>query len=221
MIVAIDGPAGSGKSTVARMIAHKLGFLYIDTGAMYRAVTLKALDKKIDINNEGQLVKLARDSDIRLVGCDDGALKVCLDGKDVSKEIREPVITRYVSDIAKIKGVREAMVKLQRRMGENNNAVLEGRDITTVVFPNAEKKFYIDAEFPERARRRYKELLESGKSITLKEVEDDLKNRDHIDSSRKFAPLKKADDAQVIDTTSMTIDQVVDTLLTKIRDTTR
>lgn len=216
MIVAIDGPAGSGKSTVARMIAHKLGFLYIDTGAMYRAVTLKALDNKIDMNSEEQLTKLAKDSDIRLLGCEDGALIVCLDGRDVSKEIRDPVITKYVSNIAKVKGVREAMVKLQRRMGENNNAVLEGRDITTVVFPGAEKKFYIDADFSERARRRHKELLEAGKTISLKEVEDDLRNRDHIDSSRKVAPLRKADDAEVIDTTYMTISQVVDTLLKKI-----
>lgn len=222
MIVAIDGPAGSGKSTVARMIAQKLGFLYIDTGAMYRAVTLKALDNKIDINSEEQLTKLAKGSDIRLVtGRDDGVLTVLLDGKDVSKEIRDPVITKYVSDIAKVKGVREAMVKLQRRMGENNNAVLEGRDITTVVFPSAEKKFYIDAEFAERVRRRHKELLEAGKDISLKEVEDDLRNRDHIDSSRKVAPLKKAHDAQLIDTTRMTINQVVDTLLTKIKDTAR
>jgi CMP/dCMP kinase len=217
MIVAIDGPAGSGKSTVARMTAQKLGFLYIDTGAMYRAVTLKALDKKIDLNSEEQLVKLAWDSDIRLVpGADGGALTVYLDGKDVSKEIRDPSITKYVSDIAKVRGVREAMVRLQRRMGENNNAVLEGRDITTVVFPNAEKKFYIDADFSERARRRHKELVEAGKIISLKEVEDDLRNRDHIDSSRKVAPLKKADDAQVIDTTNMTISQVVEALLTKI-----
>ncbi|MDD4908555.1 MAG: (d)CMP kinase [Candidatus Omnitrophica bacterium] len=219
MIVAIDGPAGSGKSTVARMTAHKLGFLYIDTGAMYRAVTFKALEKKIDLSDEGRLVELARDSDIRLVGGHDGALTVYLDGRDVSREIREPVIAKYVSDIAKVKGVREAMVLLQRRMGRDNNAVLEGRDITTVVFPNAEKKFYIDADFAERARRRHKELLEAGKNITLKEVEDDLRNRDYIDSSRKVAPLKKAADAQVIDTTHMTIDQVVDTLLTEIKDT--
>ena len=217
MIVAIDGPAGSGKSTVARMIAQKLGFLYIDTGAMYRAVTLKALDKKIDINSEEQLTKLAQDSDIRLLlNADGGALTVYLDGRDVSKEIRDPAITKYVSDIAKIKGVREAMVKLQRRMGECGSAVLEGRDITTVVFPNAEQKFYIDANFSERTRRRHKELVEAGKIISLKEVEDDLRNRDYIDSSRKVAPLKKADDAQVIDTTYMTIGQVVDTLLTKI-----
>jgi len=217
MIIAIDGPAGSGKSTVSRILAQRLGFLYIDTGAMYRAVTLKALDKKIDILDEEQLIRLSGLCDIKLINNKDGSLSVYLDGEDVSKRIREPVITKFVSDVAKIKGVREAMVKLQRKMGQNNNAVLEGRDIATVVFPNAEKKFYIDADFPERARRRHKELIQAGTDISLKDVEEDLRNRDKIDSSREVAPLKKAQDALCIDTTNMSIKEVITRLLSHIR----
>lgn len=217
MIIAIDGPAGAGKSTVAKMLAHKLGFLYIDTGAMYRALTLKAIEQGIDIKETDAMIKLASSTGIDLMSNQDGSLKILLDGRDVSSQIRSPRITKSVSDIAKIKGVREVMLGLQRRLGERKNSVLEGRDIGTVVFPDADKKFYIDAQFPERVLRRYKELKEQDAQISMEDVTSDLRNRDTIDSTREFAPLKKAEDAIYIDTTNMTIDEVVETLLRWIK----
>ena len=162
MIIAIDGPAGAGKSTVAKSIAQKLGFLYIDTGAMYRALTLKALETKIDMKDIEAVIELAKNSRIDLLNEGTGTLKVFLDARDVTKEIREPVITKFVSDIAKIKGVREVMLELQRKLGKQRDSVLDGRDIGTVVFPDAENKFYIDASFKERVQRRFKELIGLG-----------------------------------------------------------
>lgn len=217
MIIAIDGPAGAGKSTVAKIVAKELGFLYIDTGAMYRAITLKALEENIDIKDKLNIIKVAQNSDIDLINDSDGNLKILLDGRDVSKQIREPRITQYVSDIAKIKEVRSIMVVLQRKFGKQRNNVLDGRDIGTVVFPNADKKFYIDASFPERVKRRFKELKELGENVTLEIIEADLHNRDTIDSTRKYAPLKKAEDAIYIDTTDMTIEEVVEKILSHVR----
>ncbi len=213
MIIAIDGPAGAGKSSVAKRIAQKLGFLYIDTGAMYRALTLKVLEEGLDISDTAKIVKAALSAGIDLSSDADGSLKVLLDGRDVSLQIRQPRIARFVSDIAKIKEVREIMVKTQRGFGARGPCVLDGRDIGTVVFPEADKKFYIDARITERVRRRHRELQESGQKIEVKEVEHDLRNRDMIDSTRKVAPLKKAQDAVYIDTTEMTIEEVVNTLL--------
>lgn len=216
MIVAIDGPAGAGKSTVAKLIAQRLGFLYIDTGAMYRALTLKVLENKVDTGDLHRIVEMAENTVIDLKNSPDGSLKVFLDGKNVSRDIRKPIITRFVSDVAKIKGVREVMLILQRRFGKEQDAVLDGRDIGTVVFPDAQKKFYIDADFKERARRRHKELKEAGQKVSLEEIEKDLRNRDTIDSTREVAPLKKADDAIYIDTTDMSIGQVVEKALSYI-----
>jgi len=219
MIIAIDGPAGAGKSTVARIIAQKLGFLYIDTGAMYRALTLKALERKINAKDIPALIEMARSTNIDLTNNQDSSLKILLDGRDVSSPIRQPRITRLVSDIAKIKGVREIMLGLQRKFGKLRDSVLDGRDIGTVVFPDADKKFYIDAEFSVRVRRRYKELKELNQDVTLKDIEKDLRNRDNIDSTREFAPLKRAEDAIYIDTTNMSIEEVVNTLLKNIKMT--
>jgi cytidylate kinase len=217
MIIAIDGPAGAGKSTVARIAAQTLGFLYIDTGAMYRALTLKAIEKRIAVKDATALIEMARSTSIDLVNNQNGSLKIFLDGQDVSGAIREPRITKLVSDIAKIKGVREIMLGLQRRLGKQRDSVLDGRDIGTVVFPDADRKFYIDADFKERVRRRYKELEELGQDVTPEDIESDLRNRDKIDSTREFAPLKKAEDAVYIDTTNMTIEEVVEKVLTYIR----
>ncbi|MFH0935619.1 MAG: (d)CMP kinase [Candidatus Omnitrophota bacterium] len=216
MIIAIDGPAGAGKSSVAKTIAKKLGVLYIDTGAMYRALTLKALENKVDINDTARLIEMSGRTQISLRNSPDGSLEVFLDGRDVSVEIRQPQITRFVSDIARVKEVREVMLGLQRGLGKDGNAVLDGRDIGTVVFPGADKKFYIDADFKERVKRRHKELLATDSKITAAEVEADLSNRDKIDSTREFAPLKKAQDALYIDTTDMTIEEVVEILMRNI-----
>ena len=216
MIIAIDGPAGAGKSTVAKILAKRLGFLYIDTGAMYRALTLKTLETNTEIKNTAKIVELAADSCIDLINNPDGTLKVLLDGRDVSRDIRQPVITQFVSDIAKIGEVRKIMVELQRKLGRQGNAVLDGRDIGTVVFPDAEKKFYVDADFKERVSRRYKESTGLGQKVSFNDVSGDLANRDNIDSNRKIAPLKKADDAIYVDTTRLSIEEVVDRLLKEV-----
>jgi len=218
MIIAIDGPAGAGKSTVAKILAKKKNFLYIDTGSMYRALTLKAIEEGIDIKDTARLIQMARTSRLDLINNPDGSMKVILDGKDVSLSIREGRITRLVSDLAKIKEIREVMLGLQRKLGRQSDSVLDGRDIGTVVFPNADKKFYIDADFKERVARRYKELKGLGQDVTPEAVEADLKNRDTKDSTREFAPLKKADDAVYIDTTNLTIEEVVNKILEEINN---
>ncbi|MDD2680224.1 MAG: (d)CMP kinase [Candidatus Omnitrophica bacterium] len=213
MIIAIDGPAGAGKSTVAKLLAEKLKFLYIDTGAMYRALTLKVLETNTDIANTAKIIELAANSSISLSNNPDGTLKVLLDGREVTSDIRQPRITQFVSEIAKIKEVREVMVELQRKLGSQGNAVLDGRDIGTVVFPGAEKKFYIDAQFKERVRRRHKESKELGQRLAFEDVSADLANRDKIDSERAVAPLKQADDAVYVDTTRLNIEEVVSKVL--------
>jgi cytidylate kinase len=213
MIIAIDGPAGAGKSTVARLIAQKLGFLYIDTGAMYRALTLQALDTGVDVADTAKVVELAKRTAIKLSNNPNGTVKVLLDGRDVSAAIRLPRVTAHVSDLAKIKEVREVMLAIQRSLGRSSDSVLDGRDIGTVVFPDADRKFFIDADFRERARRRFKELKAAGEAVTLEQIESDLANRDKIDTGRKVAPLRKAEDAIYIDTTNMSIEEVVDKAL--------
>lgn len=216
MIIAIDGPAGAGKSTVAKRLARRLNFLYIDTGAMYRALTLKAIENNADSGDEKALARLAAQTSIDLIDNSDGSLKVLLDGRDVSTEIRHPRITKVVSEVARIKEVRKVMVELQRKLGSAKNSVLEGRDIGTVVFPQADKKFYLDARFEERTQRRYKELQGSAQQVTPDDVASDLANRDNIDSTRECSPLKKAEDAIYIDTTEMAIEEVVDKLYGQI-----
>lgn len=216
LIIAIDGPAGAGKSTIARLVAKRMKLLYIDTGAMYRALTLKALRKEVSCFDEKQLTSLLKRTKIDLKNNPEGAINIFLDNEDVSAAIRKPEISRFVSDVAKVPGVRKQMLFLQRKLGAYASCVLDGRDIGTVVFPQADKKFFLDADFKERVRRRYQELKANAQKITLKAVEKDLKNRDTIDSTRACAPLKKADDALRVDTTHMTIEEVVDRLLKEI-----
>ncbi|MCG2713337.1 MAG: (d)CMP kinase [Candidatus Omnitrophica bacterium] len=218
MIIAIDGPAGAGKSTVAKILAKRLGFLYIDTGAMYRALTLKVLENNIPVNDELQINELAKKVKIDLRNNPDGSLTVLLDGQDVSLEIRKARITQFVSDIAKIKDVRQVLVKMQRELGKRGDCVLDGRDIGTVVFPDAARKFFIDATSNVRVQRRFKELKDLNQNIAVLDVEKDLSNRDKIDSTREISPLCKAKDAIYIDTTELSIEQVVDKLLRFIKN---
>jgi len=218
MIIAIDGPACSGKSTVSKKVAERLGILYVDTGAMYRALTLKAMNTSISLNDEAGLVGIARSTTIELVQKEDKTLSVVLDGKEVSCQIRTPELTNNIKFVARIPGVRSEMVKMQRKIAQKGKgAVLEGRDIGTVVFPDAEYKFYLDAEFEERVKRRHKELVEGGVSVDFVNIKEDVKRRDKSDMERAVAPLRKAEDATVIDTTKLTIDKTVEKILTHIQ----
>ncbi|WP_041587564.1 (d)CMP kinase [Thermoanaerobacterium thermosaccharolyticum] len=202
--VAIDGPAGAGKSTVAKKLAEKLNFTYIDTGAMYRALTYKTIIEDIDINNKDKIVELASKIDIKLEND-----RVLLDGIDISNEIRTPIVSEKVSLISKIPEVREIMVNLQRQLANNGSVIMDGRDIATVVMPNAQFKFFLTASAEVRAMRRYNELVEKKISVSYDDILRDIKKRDKIDMERDIAPLKKSDDSIVIDTSDMTIEEVV------------
>lgn len=211
MIIAIDGPAGSGKSTISKLVAKDLDLIYLDTGAMYRLVTLKALKMGILDENLENLDKINElldnlEIDIR----EDGFY---LDGVDVSEEIRKPIVSENVSKIAAIKEVRIKMVDLQRAFSKAKNVILDGRDIGTVVFPNADLKVFLVADARERANRRYKELTEKGENVSLEEIYQNILMRDKIDSTREEAPLKKAKDAVEVDTTSKNIDEVKEKIL--------
>jgi len=214
-IIAIDGPAGSGKSTISKIMADRLGIRYIDTGAMYRAITLKAMRSKIDLSNETELVTLARSTIVELGSGTKPS--VFLDGEDVTNLIRTPELTNNIKFVAKVPGVRDEMVKLQRSVGKSGSSVLEGRDIGTVVFPDAKYKFYLDAAVKERALRRYKELVAKGGTVKLDDIEKDVTARDESDFKREVGPLRKADDAVVLDTTGLTIEEVVEKILSFIK----
>lgn len=212
MIIAVDGPAGAGKSTISKLIAKKLNINYIDTGAMYRAVTYKCLSEGVDVKNEEAVIEVAKRTDI-----DFRDNNIYLDSKVVNEEIRTREVSANVSDVAKIKEVRYLMVDVQRKIGTRNDVILDGRDIGSYVFPNADYKFFLVATPEERGRRRYKELCEKGFEGTLEEIIKDIEKRDEIDSNREFAPLKKADDAIEIDTTGLGIDEVVEAVVSKIK----
>lgn len=218
IIIAIDGPAASGKSTLAKYLADKLDFLYVDTGAMYRAITYFAIENNI-IDDEEAVIKAARNIDLSL-NYRNGITNVFINGNDVTSEIRTPRVNAKVSDISRIKKVRVELVKLQRKFGDNNNLIVEGRDTTTVVFPNADLKIFLTADVSERARRRHLEFKEKGIQLELKEVEKSISNRDRIDSSRKVSPLKKADDAIEVDTTNLTIEQEIDRIIKRVQELT-
>lgn len=213
MVVVIDGPAGAGKSTVAKMVAKKLGFAFMDTGAMYRALTVKALRAQLDLEDEAALIKLAEVTHIDLINEMGQPLKVVLDGEDVSEAIRSTDVTNNTFYIARAPGVRHVMLEWQRRMGRRQSMVGDGRDLGTVVFPDAAFKFYLDADFDIRCQRRIDELKAKGQKVDEQTLRQDLAERDHKDFTRKAGPLKKADDAIIIDSTSMSIEMVVDLIV--------
>lgn len=211
LIIAIDGPAGSGKSTTAKLLAKKLGYLYIDTGAMYRAVTLYAIKNNL-LDNEKKIIELAKQLNIELK-FENGQTKVSVNGKDVTEEIRSLEVNQNVSPVSKIEGVRKILVEKQKEMGKNGGVVMEGRDITTVVFPNADVKIFLTATIDERARRRALEFEQKGQPVDIEKVKQNILERDRIDSSRDVSPLTKSPDAIEIDTSNLSIEQQVDLIL--------
>ena len=204
-IVAIDGPAGSGKGTVAKILASECNLMYIDTGAMYRAVAYQTLKDNISIEEEDKIVEIAKNSKIEFV---DG--QTYLNGDNISKEIRTMEVTRIVSPISSIVKLREILVDLQREMAKGANVIMEGRDITTVVFPNATYKFYLDASVEERANRRYKENKEKGMDVSYDEILENIKKRDYNDMHKEVGSLTRTEDSIYIDSTNLTIDEVVE-----------
>ena len=213
LVITLDGPAGAGKSTVAKSLAHRLGISYLDTGAMYRALTLKALRLKMDLTDEEALTILARNTKISFKEMPDSSLNVTLDGEDVSVAIRAPEVTNNTHFIAKTAGVRTLMVAWQRAIGMSRSIVTDGRDQGTVVFTDAKYKFYIDADVEERVQRRYRELIAAGKTVELEQLRIDMKERDHKDFTRVVGPLKKAHDAITIDSTGLTVEGTVDKIM--------
>ncbi len=217
MIIAIDGPAGAGKSTIAKLIAKQLGLVYIDTGAMYRAVGLKAKRNNIACSEQEKIAEMLKNTEVELKN-ENGATAVYLDGENVSTEIRLPEISRMASDISAVPVVRYAMVEMQRSMANKTDTILDGRDIGTFVLPNADVKIFLTASVEERAERRYKELIARGENVKREDVRSDIEKRDYNDSHRALAPLKKADDATEVDTTGMTIDQVCEKIISLVRN---
>lgn len=214
-IIAIDGPAGAGKSTVAKKVAKKLKIKYIDSGAIYRAITWKGLEEKIDLNNKEAVIELTNKIKIELKS----KKRVFVDDKKVTKEIRKPIIDQNISVVARNDGVREQVVRLLQELSASGGVIMEGRDITTVVLPHADVKFYLDADVTCRANRRYKELLEKEeKNIDLHQIQQQIKYRDIQDKTRTTGPLVRTGDAIYIDTTNMTIDEVVSAIIKRIRD---
>ena len=217
MIIAIDGPAGAGKSTIAKLIAKQLGLVYIDTGAMYRAVGLKAKRNNIACSEQEKIEEMLKNTEVELKN-ENVATAVYLDGENVSTEIRLPEISRMASDISAVPAVRYAMVEMQRSMANKTDTILDGRDIGTFVLPNADVKIFLTASVEERAERRYKELIARGENVKREDVRSDIEKRDYNDSHRALAPLKKADDATEVDTTGMTIDQVCEKIISLVRN---
>jgi len=217
VIVAIDGPSGAGKSTVGKMLARELDYIYIDTGAMYRALGWKAVKEGVELKEGPELKDLCARTEVTLRQ-DGGELKVYVDGGDVSPFIRTPEMSMAASAISAQPSVRARLLELQREMGRGGGVVLEGRDIGTVVFPEAKAKFYLDADPVQRAERRYAELKAKGEDVSLERIIEEVKKRDYDDSHRAIAPLKKADDAVVVDSSSMSAEEVVRFMKAKIKE---
>lgn len=211
--IAIDGPAGSGKSTVAKMISNKLNIIYLDTGAMYRAVTLKVIKRQINFEDLNGIKEVVDNIDIDFKGN-----RIFLDGEDVSEEIRNSIVTNNVSFISKIDYVREKMVSLQQNIAYGNDIIMDGRDIGTKVLPNAELKIFLTASIEERAKRRHGEMLRKGSVMDFESIRNDIAKRDKIDSERENSPLLKADDAILLDTSDMNINDVINYILGKLKE---
>ncbi len=216
--IAIDGPAGAGKSTIAKSVAKKLGWIYVDTGAMYRAIGLAALRKGIVIKEEiAEIEQLLPEIKLELV-YSEGSQRILLNGEDVSEAIRTPEVSVAASDVSAIPAVRKTMLVQQRNIAESQNVVMDGRDIGTVVLPDAEMKLFLTASARARAERRCKELLEKGQQVEFAQVLQEIEYRDKQDSERTVAPLKQAEDAILVDTTELTLEQSIDTVLSLISE---
>ncbi len=213
LTIAMDGPAGSGKSTIAQRLAEKLDYLYLNSGSMYRAMTLLSIRKGGEPTNVSTLTELAKSCRIDFL---DNGKTTLLNGEDVSDLLRTPEIDRAIVAIAKVPEVRHEMVQQQRRIGKNGGIIVEGRDVTTVVFPNADLKFYINASVEERAKRRFAEQKAQSIDTTLERVEQEIRKRDQMDESREHSPLRTAEDAIIVDTTKMTINQAVNFVLNRV-----
>ena len=211
-IVGIDGPAGSGKGTVTKKISNKLGLINIDTGSTYRCVALEVLNKNINIEDKERIIEVAQNIEIDIKPLPSGD-RIFLNGKEVTKEIRSKEVTEVVSPISSIKEVRFAMVELQRKLAQGNNVIMEGRDICTYVFPNADVKIYLDASIEERAKRRFKENQEKGIEMSYEDVYESIRKRDENDRTKEMGALKLAEDSIIVDTTSLCIDEVVDKII--------
>ena len=221
LIIAIDGPAAVGKSTMGKLIARELGFLYIDTGAIYRAITWKVLKNNININDEEMISSMVSNTYITIERANKKSLNdyyhIFVDGEDVTEEIRNPMIDQNVSQIARLPKIRKQLIYLQRELAEKGNIVMEGRDIGSVILPKADIKLYFTASEEERIKRRYKELIDKGYNVDYEEVKKQIVQRDEIDSKRKYAPLIKAKDAILIDSTKKSIEEVKDEILKIIK----
>ena len=216
MQIALDGPAGAGKTSIAKKIAEELNILYLDTGAMYRAVGFKAMQTGVDTLDEEKISDMVEDIDLDII-YKDGQQHVILDGRDVTEYIREPDVSINASNASKHRRVREKLVELQRQIAEKTDVIVDGRDIGTYVLPNADFKFYLTADCEERARRRYKEYTDKGIEKDIEQLKKEIEARDYQDMNRDFAPLKAADDAIIIDTTNMSFDEVVGLVLDKTK----
>ena len=212
MVITIDGAAGVGKTTTAKELARKLGFKYLDTGAMYRAITYFFIQHQVDIESKNMVISSLDTLNLDVSFPIDRPTKIVLDGEDISEDIRKKVVTNRVSQVSAIEDVRKKMVKIQKEIVSNGNFVVEGRDIGTVVFPNAEHKFFLVADYDTRAKRRLKDFHSVNEELDLSDIKNDLIRRDERDKNRKLSPLKKAEGAVVIDTSNCSIDEQVESI---------